>query len=194
VHGVALEHAILVSLAEKASSGYELARRFDKSIGQFWTATHQQVYKVLGRMEAAGWVAVTVVEQDGRPDKKVYDLTDAGRVELADWIGQPAAPEVARSELAVKIRGASYGDPAAVAGEVERHRALHAERLNAYLANEKREFPDPSRLRGKRLHQWLVLRGGIALERSMTDWYDDVLAALRPSKKGAMPRPDKAKP
>jgi protein SCO1/2 len=35
VHGVALEYAILVSLAEKASSGYELARRFDKSIGQF---------------------------------------------------------------------------------------------------------------------------------------------------------------
>ena len=191
---MALEHAILVSLAEKASSGYELARRFDKSIGQFWTATHQQVYKVLGRMEAAGWVAVTVVEQAGRPDKKVYDLTDDGRAELADWIGQPAVPEVARSELAVKIRGASYGDPAAVADEVERHRALHAERLDAYLANEKHEFPDPSRLRGRRLHQWLVLRGGIALERSMTDWYDDVLAALRPSKRGHKPRPDKAKP
>jgi DNA-binding PadR family transcriptional regulator len=197
VHGVALEYAILVSLAEKASSGYELARRFDKSIGQFWTATHQQVYKVLGRMEAAGWVAVTVVEQEGRPDKKVYDLTDAGLAELAGWIAQPAAPEVARSELAVKIRGASYGDPAAVADEVERHRALHADRLDAYLANEKHEFPDPSGLRGRRLHQWLVLRGGIALERSMTGWYDDVLAALRPSQKPrghAKPRPDKAKP
>jgi hypothetical protein len=81
-----------------------------------------------------------------------------------------------------------------VAAEVERHRALHAERLDAYLANEKREFPDPSRLRGKRLHQWLVLRGGIALERNLIDWYDDVLAALRPSKKGTKPRPDKAKP
>lgn len=178
---MALEHAILVSLAERASSGYELARRFDKSIGQFWTATHQQVYKVLARMEAAGWVVATVVEQGGRPDKKVYDLTDDGRSELAGWIGQPAAPEVARSELAVKIRGASYGDPAAVADEVERHRALHSDRLDAYLANEKHEFPDPSRLRGRRLHQWLVLRGGVALERNLIDWYDDVLTALRPS-------------
>src|SRR6266702_3142676 len=111
---MALEHAILVSLAERASSGYELARRFDKSIGQFWTATHQQVYKVLARMESAGWVEATVVEQDGRPDKKVYDLTGEGRAELAAWIAQPADPEVTRSDLAVKIRGAAYGDPAAV--------------------------------------------------------------------------------
>jgi len=126
-------------------------------------------------MEADGWVA-----QDGRPDKKIYDVTDAGRRELADWIGRPAAPEATRSDLAVKIRGASYGNPRAVADEVRRHRGLHAERLESYLANEKREFPDPSRLRGHRLHQWLVLRGGISLERGLVDWCDEVLAALSP--------------
>ena len=58
---MALEHAILVALAERAGTGYELARRFDKSIGQFWTATHQQIYKVLARMESDGWLAVTHV-------------------------------------------------------------------------------------------------------------------------------------
>jgi DNA-binding PadR family transcriptional regulator len=175
---VALEHAILVALAERTSTGYDLARRFDKSIGQFWTATHQQVYKVLARMQSDGWVASTHVAQADRPDKKVYDLTPAGRAELAAWIAEPAAPEATRSELAVKIRGASYGDPRAVAAEVRRHRAEHAERLESYLTNEKREFPDPARLRGARLHQWLVLRGGITLERGLLDWYDQVLAAL----------------
>jgi DNA-binding PadR family transcriptional regulator len=179
---VALEHAILVSLAEKTSTGYDLARRFDKSIGQFWTATHQQIYKVLARMETAGLVAATHVAQDGRPDKKVYELTEAGRAELAEWLAQPADPEKTRSELAVKIRGASYGNPRQVADEVRRHRALHQQRLEFYLANEKHEFPDPSRLRGARLHQWLVLRGGVSLERGLIDWYDDVLAAL--DKKG----------
>jgi DNA-binding PadR family transcriptional regulator len=177
---VALEHAILVALAERASTGYDLARRFDKSIGQFWTATHQQVYKVLGRMEADGWLACTHVAQAGRPDKKVYDVTPSGRAELAEWIARPAEPETTRSDLAVKIRGASYGDRGAVTQEVRRHRALHADRLEFYLANEQHEFPDPSRLRGRRLHQWLVLRGGITLERGLIDWYDEVLAALTP--------------
>jgi DNA-binding PadR family transcriptional regulator len=180
---MALEHAILVALAEKASTGYDLARRFDKSIGQFWTATHQQVYKVLARMEANGWIAATHVAQDGRPDKKVYDLTADGRDELRSWIAQPAEPEATRSDLAVKIRGASYGDPAAVAAEVQRHRAMHADRLEFYLANEKREFPDPATLSGHRLHQWLVLRGGISLDRGMLDWFDEVVAALTPKGK-----------
>jgi DNA-binding PadR family transcriptional regulator len=177
---VGLEHAILVSLSERSSSGYDLARRFDKSIGYFWTATHQQVYKVLARMESAKWISATVVEQDGRPDKKLYDVTALGLVELASWIGAPAEPEATRSELAVKVRGASYGDPRIVADEVERHRDLHAQRLDVYLVNEKREFPDPSRLRGARLHQYLVLRGGISYERGAIEWCDEILAALRP--------------
>lgn len=180
-----LEHAILVSLSERASTGYELARRFDRSIGYFWTATHQQVYKVLSRMELAGWVHSTVVPQSGRPDKKVYEVTEAGREELSRWIAEPAEPESTRSELAVKVRGASYGDVATVIAEVARHRDLHGERLEAYLENEKREFHDPSALRGAQLHQYLVLRGGISYERGAIDWCDEILAALRPSAKGS---------
>ena len=69
---MALEHAILVSLSEQAGSGLDLTRRFDRSIGFFWTATHQQIYRVLGRMEGDGWVRSEHVSQQGRPDKKVY--------------------------------------------------------------------------------------------------------------------------
>ena len=49
------QHALLISLIEKPSSGYDLARRFDKSIGYFWHATHQQIYRELGRMAEMGW-------------------------------------------------------------------------------------------------------------------------------------------
>ena len=76
-----LAHAILVSLSEQSGSGYELARRFDRSIGFFWSATHQQIYRTLRTMEDDGWVHVTPVKQQGRPDKKVYTVADAGRAE-----------------------------------------------------------------------------------------------------------------
>jgi DNA-binding PadR family transcriptional regulator len=52
---VALPHAILVSLCEQSGSGYELAHRFDRSIGYFWSATHQQIYRTLRAMEDDGW-------------------------------------------------------------------------------------------------------------------------------------------
>ena len=176
---MALEHAILVSLTERAGSGYELARRFDRSIGYFWPATHQQIYRVLSRMEKAGWVTHTEVEQKGRPDKKVYEVSGAGRDELTRWLSEPVDPAVLRDGLAVKLRGASLGDTSAVLREVERHRAEHAAVLEVYRSIERRDFPKPAKLAGRELHQYLVLRGGIRAEESFVAWCDEVIQALR---------------
>lgn len=118
---MALDHAILVSLLERPGSGYELARRFERSIGYFWTATHQQIYRVLGRMVSDGLLLVREVEQQGRPDKKEYSVTESGRTALTAWLHKPIEPESLRHDLAVKIRGAAFDDPAALIREVERH-------------------------------------------------------------------------
>jgi DNA-binding PadR family transcriptional regulator len=165
---VALTHAILVSLCEQAGSGYELAHRFDRSIGYFWAATHQQIYRTLRVMEDSGWVNALTVAQHGRPDKKVYTVSRKGRAELARWIAEPLSPrrpgrESALSDnstrdVAVKLRGAVYGDVAAIRAQVA---ALRAER------------------RGATLHQYLVLRGGIRAEESAIDWLDEVTNALQ---------------
>ncbi|MFI9209935.1 PadR family transcriptional regulator [Streptomyces sp. NPDC053253] len=178
---MALDHAILVSLLEKPGSGYELARRFERSIGYFWTATHQQIYRVLKRMESDGWVDVRDVPQQGRPDKKEYSVAAAGRDALSGWLGEPIEPESVRHDLAVKIRGAAFDDPAALIGEVRRHRQAHTERLTHYLAGEARDFGEPPEsgpLDAERELQHVVLRGGIAYERMMIAWLDDVLATL----------------
>jgi DNA-binding PadR family transcriptional regulator len=176
---MALEHAILVSLTERAGSGYELARRFDRSIGYFWPATHQQIYRVLRRMDEVGWVTHTDVAQEGRPDKKVYQVSAIGRDELARWLAEPADPAVLRDGLAVKIRGASLGDIAAVLREVERHRGEHAALLDVYHGIQRRDFPKPAKLSGRELHQYLVLRGGIRAEESFLAWCDEVIEAMR---------------
>ncbi|WP_406271585.1 PadR family transcriptional regulator [Nocardia sp. NBC_00881] len=177
---MALEHALLVSLTERAGSGYELARRFDKSIGYFWSATHQQIYRVLKRMAESGWLNSESVTQEGRPDKKVYSVSEAGRTELARWIAEPFDSGTPRNELAVKIRAAAYGDIDALRTEVARHRDQHAQRLDLYLVIEKRDFPVPSQLSGTALHQYLVLRAGIRVESGFVEWCDEVLHALHP--------------
>ncbi|MCZ4123066.1 PadR family transcriptional regulator [Streptomyces sp. H39-S7] len=180
---MALEHAILVSLLEQPGSGYELARRFDRSIGRFWTATHQQIYRVLRRMETDGWIAVEEVAQDSRPDKKVYSAAAPGRAALAGWLREPVEPETVRHELAVKIRAAAFDEPAALKSlisEVERHRESHAALLARYLTGERRDFPDrdPAASSPQQELQHVVLRGGIEYERMTLAWLDDVLATL----------------
>ncbi|MFF9869469.1 MULTISPECIES: PadR family transcriptional regulator [unclassified Streptomyces] len=182
---MALDHAILVSLLEKPGSGYELARRFERSIGYFWTATHQQIYRVLKRMESDGWIDVREVPQQGRPDKKEYSVAALGRDVLSRWLHEPIEPESVRHDLAVKIRGAAFDDPAALIREVERYRQVHSERLAHYLAGEERDFTGPDAPGGSavpdagRELQHVVLRGGIAYERMTVAWLDDVLATLR---------------
>lgn len=175
---MALEHAILVSLLEQPGSGYELARRFDRSIGRFWTATHQQIYRVLRRMETDGWIVAEEVAQDGKPDKKVYSAAAPGRAALNAWLREPVEPETVRHELAVKIRAAAFDDPAALISEVTRHRDSHAALLERYLSGERRDFPEGTALDPQQQLQHVVLRGGIEYERMTLGWLDDVLTTL----------------
>ena len=202
VRGVALPHAILVSLCEQAGSGYELARRFDRSIGYFWDATHQQIYRTLRVMEHDGWVGATTVAQHGRPDKKVYTVSDGGRAELARWIAEPLSPtspagqcgERQRTrDMAVKLRGAVYGD-ATRGGQVAALRAERAELAGRLPRARERTFPDPSALRGAALHQYLVLRGGIRAEESAIDWLDEVARRAGPGRNAMTPYPNLLSP
>ncbi len=70
---MSLPHAILTALLEKPSSGLELARRFDRSIRYFWSATHQQIYRELNKLEQAGLIQardeVVTPQGRGRPMK-----------------------------------------------------------------------------------------------------------------------------
>ena len=90
---MSLQHAICVSLAEQSASGYELTRRFDRSLGFFWSASHQQIYRTLARMEELELVSATVEPGEGAPARKVYGLTAAGRAELTAWTREPSPPE-----------------------------------------------------------------------------------------------------
>lgn len=132
-------------------------------------------------MEGAGLLASREVPQQGRPDKKEYSVAGPGRAALSAWLHEPIEPESLRHDLAVKIRGAAFDDPAALVREVERHHQVHGERLARYLAGELRDFtgPDaPAPLDAGQQLQHVVLRGGIAYERMTLAWLDDVLATL----------------
>jgi DNA-binding PadR family transcriptional regulator len=174
---MALEHAILVSLSERAASGSELTRRFDASIGYFWTATHQQIYRVLGRMAEGGWITSEVVPQADRPAKKEYVVTPAGREELRRWIGEPTAPTPVRSDIGVKLRAASYGDRQALLDDVRRQLDEHAKRHSLYEYMAARDFPDPDALEGADLDMYLVLRGGLLMEETWVRWLTEYLDA-----------------
>ncbi len=175
---MSLAHAVLTSLLEKASSGYDLARRFDKSIGFFWHATHQQIYRELARMEAAGWVQASVPLDAGKTRKKEYRVLPSGRQELARWAQEQALPMDLRDEFTVKLRADAVLGEVDLAPEVTRHIALHQERLTQYRAIETRDFaPGKTLSRAQRI-QYMILKKGILYEQGEIDWGQEMLAVM----------------
>jgi DNA-binding PadR family transcriptional regulator len=177
---MALEHAIMISLAERPGTGYELGRQFSVSLGHFWPASRQQIYRTLARLSDDGLITCRDVPQQGRPDKKVYSLAPAGQDALAAWIAEPTTVTALRDELGVKLRGAEHGALTDVLADVAHHRSAHHDRLALYRGYADSQFPDRTALTGRRLHQYLVLRGGIRIEEAFVDWCDEVLTALTP--------------
>ncbi len=175
---MSLAHAVLTSLLEKASSGYDLARRFDKSIGYFWHATHQQIYRELGRMEVAGWVEAGIPADAGKTRKKEYRVLEAGRAELARWAKEPAPPMDLRDEFTVKLRADAVLGEIDLTPELRRHMALHAERLAQYRAIQARDFSPGRALTRAQQIQAMILRKGILYEQGEIDWGRDMLAVL----------------
>lgn len=175
---MSLAHAVLTSLIEKSSSGYELARRFDKSIGYFWHATHQQIYRELARMEAAGWIESSSAPDAGKTRKREYRVLPAGREELARWAQAPSEPMDLRDEFMVKLRADAALGEIDLRDELRRRIALHQEKLAHYRAIEQRDFPPGAPLsREARIHH-MILKKGILYEQGSIAWNTEMLEML----------------
>ena len=111
---MALTHAILTALLEEDLTGYELAKQFDVSLGFFWTASHQQIYQTLKRLYAEELVTAREVSQTGKPDKRVYSLTDSGRRLLDAWVLSETKKRKVTDELFAKLYTVGHSSNKAV--------------------------------------------------------------------------------
>ncbi|WGY00461.1 PadR family transcriptional regulator [Nocardioides sp. QY071] len=176
---MSLRHAILTALLERPSSGLDLARRFDRSIGYFWPATHQSIYRELARLETEQWVE-SVPQPRSRGRRKLYRVLPAGRSALIAWLAQDEEPERNRDALLVRLRAASVVGPGPLLQQMRAHRDAHARQHAEYLEIAERDFADVGEDPGARLRM-LILEAGIGLENHWMTWLSeaiDVLATL----------------
>jgi len=181
---MSLPHAILTALLERPSSGLELTRRFDMSIGYFWSATHQQIYRELGRLESQGHIRALPAEQPARGQKKAYEVLPAGRAELARWTAKAQDPKPLRDTLLLRLRAAAVVGTAGIEDDLRRHLALHERQLAEYREIEERDFGVGRDTAQDRLRH-LILRAGIDLETFWTGWLTHALEEL-----GRLPAPE----
>lgn len=81
-----LKHGILGLLNYGDMTGYEIMTAFRDSLQFFWPANTSQIYRELQTLKEKRFVQCEKVEQDSKPDKNVFSITDAGRTELKEWL------------------------------------------------------------------------------------------------------------
>ncbi|MCV7360617.1 PadR family transcriptional regulator [Mycolicibacterium neworleansense] len=97
---MSLRMAALGLLAQHPGSGYDLLKRFEKSMANVWPATQSQLYGELNKLAGTGLIEVSAIGPRGR---KEYRITPAGRTELQRWITNPADDPPERSAGLLRV-------------------------------------------------------------------------------------------
>ncbi|WP_344279085.1 PadR family transcriptional regulator [Actinomadura napierensis] len=180
---MSLRHAVMAALLEGEASGYDLAKGFDASVANFWMATPQQLYRELDRMREAGLVEARVVQQERRPNKRLFSLTEAGRRELRKFTAKPPRPGAIRDEMMVMVQAVDAGDAEGVRAAVEervewaRAKIARFERLQVRLLDGRTE--EEFLANAERVGPYLTLMRGLAFERENERWGEWALTVLR---------------
>ena len=175
---MSLAHVLLTSLIEKPSTGSELARRFDRSMGFFWNATHQQIYRELSGMQKKAWIS-TIENSNDTGRKKTYQVEQLGREQLAEWMVKQSPPAQLREELMVRLRAEAQLGSNLVLPELERHLQLHQKNLKTYQHIFDKDFSMTlEHDRTLYIHK-MILQLGIDLENGWIKWLEIVIAQLK---------------
>lgn len=132
---MAIQHAVLALLSGGPSYGYQLKSAFETSVGPQWgTLNIGHLYQVLDRLSREGLVTSERVAQQIKPDRVVYEITDAGRAELKRWLAEPSTRSGGfRDDFFLKVvAAASTGDASVLRGVLARQRT--------YLLHELRNL------------------------------------------------------
>jgi DNA-binding PadR family transcriptional regulator len=183
---MSLAYAILAMLTDQESSGYDLAKYFEASVGYFWAATHQQIYRELAQLEEKGWVKSQTIQQKDRPNKKLFALTSLGRSKMVEWMMQPSKPSKHKEEILVKLFAGHLIKPAVMIAELQRSQQAHQQQLQEYQSIAQEFFPQPENLSYAPKCQYLTLRQGICHEINWIEWCEEAIASLQES---AAPQP-----
>ncbi len=176
-----LSHAILGFLEYGPMSGYDLKKNFDQSVAHFWSATQSHIYKALEDLESQGLVTSQVIQQEGKPNRKQYEITDAGRTELRRWLSTPLPMTGPRSAWLIQVFFAHELTNEEIATLFEKR----IEALRAYLSHlqgaQKSIDESAKKVRMKRAQNlWqLTLDYGIDNYTNEINWLEKTLPVVR---------------
>lgn len=169
-----LKYAVLGLVASRPEGvhGYKLKADFEALSDDFWQVNYGRLYRILDQLEQAGDLSANEEIQTGRPNKKVYRLTERGRQTLDDWLLQPVSdePQPLRDELSLRLLFLENDDLASLSQLIAQQRAIYLTKL-ARIARRRRKL-EKSRVDMK--VAGLIMDGAEMRVRADINWLEHV--------------------
>lgn len=174
------KYALLGVLSLTSGSGYDIKKFCDSTIAHFWNENYAHIYPVLKDLEAEGLVSKTAEQNEGRPPKSVYSITDKGREELHRWLILPVEDSPHRIELLLKLFFSSDLPLENIIEKLTEARKKHESLLEDYQKAEDLLKADESLKDNKGLPLWLsTISFGKYHAEAMLKWCEETIQAIQ---------------
>ena len=177
-----LEHAILAFIEFQPMSGYDLKKYFDISIAHFWSTTQSHIYKSLERLEKKGWAESHTVQQEGKPNRKEYQITENGREELRRWLTSPLPLDPVREDWLIQIFFSHFSSNAEIQSLLETRKEAIQARVLSFQEDAQTAIDENAKMigieRARELWQ-ITLDYGIDYYKSELEWLDKTIERVQ---------------
>lgn len=143
---------ILAILNFEDASGYEIKKQSSEgAFSYFVDISYGSIYPTLAKLEADGLVIGRSESQSGRPDKKVFSITDKGREEFINTLSAPPAIDKFKSEFLLVAMCADLTSPEVITKAIDK-RIGEMENLFAVIKGLRSDCDHPAT-------QWITSYG-----------------------------------
>ena len=178
---MSLDHAILGFLNYHPYTGYDLKKIFDSSVQHFWPADQSQIYRTLNRLTEKGFATMEKIPQEDRPDRKVYHITEEGRVELMQWLSGAPPPSSPRSAPLIQVFFSGQLSDEEVLAKFEGYASIMRAVLRQYDQVPDQLGPFQKEITSPREHFFwmLTLENGLTGMRANLAWAETVIERIK---------------
>lgn len=160
------------------TSGYDLSKWFRVSVQYYWPATQSQIYRTLDELIEENLVSTKIIQQERKPNKKVFSITDNGCKNLTNWLKTPTELPVIRHELLLKLSYASILPTEEIVRLLQQYKEEVLERVQSYRNNNQKIVDGYASEEMEKFLWQLCLDSGFIYYQGELQWLDKAITWL----------------
>ena len=169
---VSVRHFILGLLNRQPMSGYDIKRFLRGLSWLIGSPSFGSLYPALHALLGGGLATVEVLPRPDKPPRKIYSITEAGRLVLQEWIDQPVVSDASLKDFVMCL---------ILAGNLSHDGVIaHLQKRRTQVAAHHSTLTEAARTVDERmdLRDHLSLDYGLAIAAAELAWLDGKLDHL----------------